>query len=965
MAIDGSGNVYVADTGNNRIQKFTSAGAFLTAWGSAGTTNGQFSIPSGIAVDASGNVYVADTGNNRIQKFTSAGVFVAKWGTGGTGDGQFDMPMGIAVDATGLYVNDMGNHRVQKFSFAGAYFSKWGTEGIANGQFYYPTGLGAGGSAVYVADSGNNRVQKFTTQGVFVESQGNVGSGSGYFRQPVAGAVSSTGDVYVADTMNCRIQKFASAGTFVSSFGGIGEDNGKFIGPQGVATDSADNVYVADSVNNRVQKFTSAGKFVAAWGKGGTNQGELDFPVGIAIDSSDNVYVVDSGNNRVQKFTKSGVFVTAWGSKGEGNGQFNNPSGIGADKNGNIYVSDTANNRVQKFSTGGVFVKAWGENGTAQGKLGSPSGIGVDASGNVFVVDTDNHRVQKFTSDGTFLSQFGTEGTGTGFPFGQANFERPRGIAFSSSGESLYIVDTGNNRVQKFLLAGIQISSPNGGEHWARGTTKKIAWTYVGTTGFLYINLLKDDIFAGYITPPTKPVAVTSGSGSYAWTIPVTQTAAADYKVVLQSVAVPSGSSVSLSAANFSITATQASWKVTPSAVPADLSGGTITPATVQTVPDGGSASFTLAAKAGFQISAVGGTCGGTLNGTTYTTNGVTADCTVIATFGRKPPTITAIAPVWGVTGSVVTVAGTNFGTTRGTSTVSFNGTAVTTYALWSNTVIRCTVPQGATTGPVTVTTTSGTSPGRTFTVKAPVITAIAPPMGTVGTAVIIRGNYFGITKGTSTVSFNGTAVTTYALWSNTVIRCTVPQGATTGPVTVTTGSGTSPGKTFTMKAPAIIAIAPPFGTVGTSVVIAGSYFGATRGTSTVSFNGVPATSYTAWSNAMIRCIVPVGAATGPVTVTTTVGTSGGKPFTVKPPVITAIAPAAGKVGAIVTVAGNFFGPAQGASTVSFNGTAATVYTSWTNTIIKCKVPAGATSGLVKVTTTAGTSSGKLFTVKP
>ena len=116
VAVDSSGNVYVADSGNKRIQKFNSAGGFITKWGSSGSGDGQFSYPCGVAVDSSGNVYVADTSNQRIQKFNSSGGFITKWGSYGSGDGQFSNPYGVAVDSSGnVYVADSGNRRIQKF----------------------------------------------------------------------------------------------------------------------------------------------------------------------------------------------------------------------------------------------------------------------------------------------------------------------------------------------------------------------------------------------------------------------------------------------------------------------------------------------------------------------------------------------------------------------------------------------------------------------------------------------------------------------------------------------------------------------------------------------------------------------------------------------------------------------------------------------------------------------------------
>jgi sugar lactone lactonase YvrE len=105
IAVDGSGNVYVADTYNNRIQKFSSSGVYLTQWGRPGQGDGLFNQPYGVAVDGSGNVYVADTVNHRIQKFDSIGRYIAQWGTSGTTGrepGQFNTPSGIAVDGSGM-----------------------------------------------------------------------------------------------------------------------------------------------------------------------------------------------------------------------------------------------------------------------------------------------------------------------------------------------------------------------------------------------------------------------------------------------------------------------------------------------------------------------------------------------------------------------------------------------------------------------------------------------------------------------------------------------------------------------------------------------------------------------------------------------------------------------------------------------------------------------------------------------
>jgi DNA-binding beta-propeller fold protein YncE len=116
IATDSSGNVYVLDPGNGRIVKYTSAGGYITEWGSYGSGDGQFLVPEAVAVDASGTVYVSDDVTNRIQAFTEDGTYLTQWGTTGSGNGQFNRPIGIAVDAAGnIYVADGGNDRVQKF----------------------------------------------------------------------------------------------------------------------------------------------------------------------------------------------------------------------------------------------------------------------------------------------------------------------------------------------------------------------------------------------------------------------------------------------------------------------------------------------------------------------------------------------------------------------------------------------------------------------------------------------------------------------------------------------------------------------------------------------------------------------------------------------------------------------------------------------------------------------------------
>ena len=250
LAPDGAGNIYVADFGNQRVQKFDSDGVFLTAWGMVD----QLSQPFGVAADAVGNIYVI--GRN-VEKFDSNGVLLATWGTFGSGHGQFSLPQGVAADHAGdIYVVEAGNNRVQKFDNTGVFLTTWGTLGNGNGQFSFPRGVAADSAGnVYVVDTSNSRIQKFDSDGVFLAKWGTSGNGDGQFNSPTLAAVDSGGNIYIADTGNNRIQKFDSNGIFLTKWGAFGNGDGQFSSPSGVAADAAGNVYVADQSNHRIQKF--------------------------------------------------------------------------------------------------------------------------------------------------------------------------------------------------------------------------------------------------------------------------------------------------------------------------------------------------------------------------------------------------------------------------------------------------------------------------------------------------------------------------------------------------------------------------------------------------------------------------------------------------------------------------------------------------------------------------------------
>jgi len=453
VAVDGSGNTYVADTFNHTIRKVTPAGVVTTlagtpgAFGSADGTGSaaRFLSPSGVAVDGSGNVYVADSSSSTIRKITPAGVVTTLAGTPlgtGSADGtgaaaRFNSPYGVAVDTSGnVYVADTFNNTIRKITPAGAVSTLAGTAGVtgsadgtgAAARFNSPSGVAVDGSGnVYVADRLNNTIRKTTPAGVVPTLAGDPGSLTGSangtgaaarFSYPGGVAVDSAGNVYVADTSNSTIRKINPAGvvtTLAGVAGVIGSADGtgsaaRFSGPYGIAVDASGNVYVAD-MGKTIRKITPAGVVTTLAGTAGASgsadgtgsAARFNYPQGVAVDTSGNVYVADMVDHTIRKITPAGVVSTLAGSAGvsgstDGTGaaaRFNGPRDVATDAVGNVYVADQSNGTIRKITAAGVTTTVAGTAGQkglsdgtgAAARFNIPFSLSVASSGDIYVGD--------------------------------------------------------------------------------------------------------------------------------------------------------------------------------------------------------------------------------------------------------------------------------------------------------------------------------------------------------------------------------------------------------------------------------------------------------------------------------------------------------------------------------------------------------------------------------------------------
>ncbi len=531
VALDGSGNLYIADRNNHRIRKVDAAGLITTVAGTgesgyggdgAAATAARLYFPFDVALDGSGNLYIADSQNHRIRKVDAAGLITTVAGTGESGYGgdggaataaQLYSPYGVAVDGSGaLYIADNRNHRIRKVDAAGLITTAAGTGAYGyNGDdiaataahLNDPRGVAVDGSgALYIADWGNGRIRKVDAAGLITTAAGTGEHGysgdggqatAAQINSPYGMAVDDSGNLYIADLGNHRIRKVDPAGV-ISTVAGTGERGysgdgdtataARLYQPFGVAVDGSGNLYIADTGNNRIRKVDPAGLIspIAGTGRrsydgdgGPATAAQIASPSGVAADDSGNLYIADTANSRVRKVDAAGGISTVagngvWGYSGDGGpaiaAQITSPEGVAVDGSGNLYIADTWNNRIRKVDAAGVIstVAGTGQSGyrgdggpAAAARLSAPRGVAADDSGNLYIADRNNHLVCKVDAAGIVSTVAGhgvRDYSGDGGPATAAGLYFPSSVAVDGSG-NLYIANRGNHRIHKVDAGGI------------------------------------------------------------------------------------------------------------------------------------------------------------------------------------------------------------------------------------------------------------------------------------------------------------------------------------------------------------------------------------------------------------------------------------------------------------------------------------------------------------------------------
>jgi sugar lactone lactonase YvrE len=534
VSIDRSGNVYIADYANNRIRRLDPSGIITTVAGTGvigfsgdggAATSAELFTPNGVAVDGAGNLFIADTQNRRIRRVdATTGIITTVAGNGSvgsSGDGggaveaELDDPEGVAVDGLGnLYIADTNNYRIRRVDTTGVIttIAGIGTAGLTGdggaaiaAQLGEPIGVAVDAQGnVYIADSANNRIRRIDATGTITTVAGSgctqpcvpgfSGDGgpatSATLAGPAGVTIDNAGDLYIADTFNQRVRKVDVTGTITTVAGsmnaGFAGDGAAAISaeldePYAVAIDAAGDIYIADSMNNRIRAVdavtgaiaTVAGNGLDTAGGGAATCTPLDFPQGVKVDARSDLYIVDNGHvwivdatGVITPFAGNGVTGYSGDAGPATAAELSDPEDVAIDGQGNVYIADSANNRIRRVDPNGVITTVAGtgsqgfdgDGGDAiAADLDFPYGLAFDAQGDLYFADRGNNRIRRVDTAGSITTIAGTGSAGfagDGSAATSAELYKPGSLAFDGAG-NLYIVDLGNSAIRKIDVTGI------------------------------------------------------------------------------------------------------------------------------------------------------------------------------------------------------------------------------------------------------------------------------------------------------------------------------------------------------------------------------------------------------------------------------------------------------------------------------------------------------------------------------
>jgi len=537
IAIDNLGDLYIADSVNNRIRKVdgatgiinTVAGTSPIGFGS-GSFSGDggpaisatFSWPSGLAADAFGNLFIADTINVRVRRVDAAtGIVTTVAGGGLGGDGgpatsaSLVGPFGVAIDMSGdLFIADALDNRLRRVdgatgiitTVAGSGSVGYSGDGgpATSASFNSPSGVAVDGLGnLFIADLNNQRIRyvSVTSGTVTTLAGGGTGGDGGYASEafllwPEGVTVDAQGDVFIAEPFTQRIRKVVAATGIITTVAGNGTagfsgDGGPATSasmtyPYGVAADTSGNLLIADWGNVRVRRLdaeTGIIETVAGNGAGGFSGdggpavwASLLSPIAVSSDDAGNYFIAEDYNQRIRKVdSATGIITTVAGTgtagfSGDGgaaiSASFNNPRGVAVDGSGNFFIADWGNFRIRRVDAATGIITTVAGNGTAgfggdggaatNASIGHSYGVAVDAAGNLYIADADNNRIRRVDMNTGIITTFAGNGTygfsGDGGPATNASLAVPTGVAVDSSGNVL-IADAGNHRIRKVAVS--------------------------------------------------------------------------------------------------------------------------------------------------------------------------------------------------------------------------------------------------------------------------------------------------------------------------------------------------------------------------------------------------------------------------------------------------------------------------------------------------------------------------------